>query len=58
MMKNFPLQINFRADALTLRRLRELCARSRASQGALLRHLIEQAWLAAFSPGCAHDSRL
>ena len=57
-MKNFPLQINFRADTLTLRRLRALCARSRASQGALLRFLIEQAWLAAFSAPPAHDKRL
>ena len=57
-MKNFPLQINFRADAITLRRLRALCARSRASQGALLRFLIGQAWLAAFSAPPAHDQRL
>jgi len=56
-MKNFPLQINFRTNARTLRRLRQLCARSRASQGALLRSLIEQAWLAAFAAPPARGPR-
>ena len=54
-MKKYPYQINFRADTPTLERLRELCAYARLSQGALLRYLIQQAWLNTFPVDAPHE---
>ncbi len=54
-MRNLTKQINFRSNPLTRQRLHSLCARTRLSQGALLRYFIEQAWLNAFSPGSSHE---